>query len=183
MSKPGEYVRILTVRFNFLNGKRFTPSLVFVLSDFLAPFDYERSLKSLIKKHDVVPIVISDKREEVFPKTRGFVAIKDLETKSVKYLDLSKGLFANQQQLKLFSKLNLDYLTLMTDKNEVQWTSALSDYFDRRVRRRSRTKEMKKVLFIIVLCAFVFFTAFNSCKAQQSGYGQDTGVWRFCQAS
>ncbi len=126
--------------FNFLNGKRFTPSLVFILSDFLAPFDYERSLKSLIKKHDIVPIVISDKREEVFPKTRGFVAIKDLETKSVKYLDLSEGLFADQQQMKLFSKLNLDHITLMTDKNEVQWTSALSDYFDRRVRRRSRIK-------------------------------------------
>ncbi len=31
---------------------------------------------------------------------------------------------------------------------------------------------MKRVLFTIVLCAFVIFTAFNSCKAQQSGYGQ-----------
>ncbi|MCP4265048.1 MAG: protein BatD [Candidatus Brocadiaceae bacterium] len=31
---------------------------------------------------------------------------------------------------------------------------------------------MKRVLFLTVLCAFVFFTAFNSCKAQQSGYGQ-----------
>ena len=31
---------------------------------------------------------------------------------------------------------------------------------------------MKRVLFITVLCAFVFFTAFNTCNAQQSGYGQ-----------
>jgi hypothetical protein len=31
---------------------------------------------------------------------------------------------------------------------------------------------MKRVLFITTLCVFVFFTAFNSCKAQQSGYGQ-----------
>ncbi len=31
---------------------------------------------------------------------------------------------------------------------------------------------MKRVLFITTLCTFIFFTAFNSCKAQQSGYGQ-----------
>lgn len=126
--------------FNFLNGMRFTPSLVFVLSDFLAPFDYERSLKSLIKKHDIIPIVISDIREEILPKTRGFLTIKDMETNSVKYLDLSKGLSADQKQLDLFGNLNLDYLKLMTDENEEQWTSALSDYFDRRIRRRSRIK-------------------------------------------
>ncbi|ODS33848.1 MAG: hypothetical protein SCARUB_01009 [Candidatus Scalindua rubra] len=126
--------------FEFLNGMQFTPSLVFVLSDFLAPFNYEKSLKSLVKKHDVIPVIISDIREETLPKTRGFVAIKDLETQSVKYLDLSKGLFANSQHFNLFSKLNLDYLTLMTDQNEEQWTRALSDFFDKRMRRRSRIK-------------------------------------------
>ncbi|MHC4454936.1 MAG: hypothetical protein ACYSWS_09630 [Planctomycetota bacterium] len=31
---------------------------------------------------------------------------------------------------------------------------------------------MRRVLFITVLCAFVFFTAIINCKAQQSGYGQ-----------
>ncbi len=126
--------------FEFLNSKRFPPSLVFVLSDFFAPFDYESSLKSLVRKHDVIPMIISDIREESLPKARGFVAVKDLETQGVKYLDLSQDLIANLQHIKLFNKLNLGYLTLKTDMNEEQWISALSEYFDRRIRRRSRIK-------------------------------------------
>ncbi|GAX62864.1 hypothetical protein SCALIN_C45_0020 [Candidatus Scalindua japonica] len=126
--------------FRFLNSLQFAPSLVFVLSDFFAPFDYESSLKSLIKKHDVIPIVLSDIREEVLPKARGFVAVKDLETQKVKYLDLSQDLFTKPQHKNLFNKLNLDYLTLKTDQNEEQWTGALSDFFDKRIRRRSRIK-------------------------------------------
>ncbi len=126
--------------FKFLNSMRFAPSLVFVLSDFFAPYDYESSLKSLIRKHDVIPIVISDIREEALPKARGFVAVKDLETQSVKYLDLSQDLFTNPQHINLFNKLNLGYLTLKTDQNEEQWTSSLSDFFDKRIRRRSRIK-------------------------------------------
>jgi hypothetical protein len=126
--------------FTFLNSMRFAPSLVFVLSDFFAPFDYESSLKSLVKKHDVIPIIISDIREEALPKARGFVAVKDLETQGVKYLDLSQDLFTNPQHINLFNKLNLGYLTLKTDQNEEQWVSSLSDFFDKRIRRRSRIK-------------------------------------------
>ena len=126
--------------FKFLNSLQFAPSLVFVLSDFFAPFDYESSLKSLVRKHDVIPIIISDIREESLPKARGFVAVKDLETQGVKYLDLSQDLIANLQHIKLFNKLNLGYLTLKTDQNEEQWTSSLSDFFDKRIRRRSRIK-------------------------------------------
>jgi uncharacterized protein (DUF58 family) len=127
--------------FEFLNNMRFTPSLVFVLSDFLAPFNYENSLEYLVRKHDVIPIIISDIREETFPKARGFVAVRDMETHNVKYLDLSQGPVAELQHVNLFNKLNLDYLTLMTDQNEEQWTGALSDFFDRRMRRRSRVKK------------------------------------------
>ena len=68
------------------------------------------------------------------------MAVKDLETQGVKYLDLSKDLFINPQHIKLFNKLNLGYLTLKTDQNEEQWTSSLSDFFDKRIRRRSRIK-------------------------------------------
>ncbi len=125
---------------DFLHNMQLTPSLVFVLSDFLAPFNYERSLKFLAEKHDVIPIIISDIREEMFPKARGFVAVKDLETNNMMYLDLSKGLKSDLQNIQLFHKLNLDYLTLRTDQDEEQWTRSLSDFFDKRIRRRSRLK-------------------------------------------
>lgn len=126
---------------DFLNSMRLTPSLVFVLSDFLAPFNYDRSLKSLAAKHDVIPIVISDIREDAFPKARGFVAVKDLETSNLMYLDLSEGLGPETQNIRLFHKLNLDYITLRTDQDEEQWTRSLSDFFDKRVRKRSRVKK------------------------------------------
>ena len=141
MSDKTEGVRTdINCAFKFLNSMQFTPSLVFVLSDFFAPFDYETSLKSLVRKHDVIPIIISDLREEIIPGARGFVAVKDLETQGVKYLDLSKGIMGSSQHLGLFNKLNLDCLTLRTDQNEEQWTKALSDFFDKRARRRSRIK-------------------------------------------
>lgn len=141
MSDKTEGIRTdINCAFKFLNSMQFTPSLVFVLSDFFAPFNYEMSLKTLVRKHDVIPIIISDIREEVIPGVRGFVAVKDLETQSVKYLDLSKGIMGSSQHLGLFNKLNLYCLTLRTDQNEEQWTKALSDFFDKRVRRRSRIK-------------------------------------------
>ena len=138
---PNGVLTDINCAFQYLNRLQLTPSLVFVLSDFLAPYNYENSLKYLVRNHDVIPIIISDIREEALPKARGFVAVKDLETNGIKYLDLSKGLRANLQYTNIFNKLNLDYLTLMTDQDEEQWTGAISDFFDRRMRRRSRVKK------------------------------------------
>ena len=57
------------------------------------------------------------------------MAVKDLETQGVKYLDLSQDLNANLQHIKLFNKLNLGYLTLKTDMNEEQWISYSVRFF------------------------------------------------------
>lgn len=131
----------LNCSFEFLDNLQATPSLVFILSDFLAPYNYERSLKSLAAKHDIVPIIISDFRDETLPKVRGFVAVRDLETDELRYLDLSQGIVSNQQNKQLFHKLNLECLTLRTDQDEEQWARLLLDYFDKKLRRRSRLKK------------------------------------------
>ncbi|MDR4498552.1 MAG: DUF58 domain-containing protein [Candidatus Scalindua sp.] len=126
--------------FEFLNTLQITPSLVFVLSDFMAPYNYTRSLKTLSQKHDVVPVIISDIREEAIPKVRGFVAVRDLETEKILHLDLTKGLVSDLQYKALFRKLNLEYLTLRTDQDEEQWVRLFFDFFDKKIRRRSRLK-------------------------------------------
>ena len=126
--------------FEFLNTLQTTPSLVFVLSDFMAPYNYTRSLKTLVQKHDVVPVIISDIREETIPKARGFLAIRDLETERMMHLDLTKGLVTDLPYAALFRKLNLEYLTLRTDQDEEQWVKLLFDLFDKKIRRRSRLK-------------------------------------------
>ncbi len=130
----------LNCAFEFLDTLQATPSLVFVLSDFLAPFNYERSLKSLVRKHDIVPVIISDAREETLPKARGFVTVRDLETHELVNLDLSGELNLNRQHRQLFHKLNIESLTLRTDQDDGQWTRLLLDFFDRKLRRRSRLK-------------------------------------------
>ncbi len=126
--------------FEFLNTLQTTPSLVFVLSDFLAPFNYVSALKSLVGKHDIVPLILSDVREEIIPKVRGFMAVRDMESDELMYLDLSQGFVPNQQNRDLFHKLNIEYLTLRTDQDEEQWVRLLLDFFDKKVRRRSRLK-------------------------------------------
>ncbi|KAA3603814.1 MAG: DUF58 domain-containing protein [Candidatus Scalindua sp. AMX11] len=130
----------LNCAFEFLNTLHTTTSLVFVLSDFLAPFNYESSFKLLVGKHDIVPIIISDIREETLPKARGFMAVRDLESDELMYLDLSQGLVSNQQNRDLFHRLNLEYLTLRTDEDEDQWARLLLNFFDNKLRRRSRLK-------------------------------------------
>lgn len=52
--------------------------VVFLISDFMAK-DYERSLKRLAKKHDVVAISIADERESAIPDV-GYVLLVDPET-------------------------------------------------------------------------------------------------------
>src|SRR5213596_1314287 len=66
-----------------VNAKR---SVVIVLSDFL-DLNFERALKRLNRRHDVVAIALSDPREERFP--RGALAhLADAETGEARLVDL-----------------------------------------------------------------------------------------------
>ena len=82
----------LNIAFKFLNGKIPSAALVFILSDFLAPYNYEQSLKTLSYLHEVIPIVISDKMEMNLPAARGFLTVQDMETGTTKSLDISTTL-------------------------------------------------------------------------------------------
>ncbi len=62
-------------------------SVVFLISDFQA-VDFERTLRIARRKHDIVPIVISDLRELEMPNV-GLVRLEDAETGQVLMLDTS----------------------------------------------------------------------------------------------
>jgi len=53
-------------------------SLTFVLSDFMAQ-GYERALRLVHRRHEIVPISIADPREQTLPRV-GLLALHDLET-------------------------------------------------------------------------------------------------------
>lgn len=138
--RPSRNFTDLNNVFKFVNEKPYTPSLVFILSDFLAPCNYEQSLKALSYLHEVIPIIILDRTEMKLPQGRGFLSVQDIETGMIKSLDISTVLGKPFPYVNLFKKLNIDYLTLSTEENEEMWTRKISEFFDRRIRRGGRRK-------------------------------------------
>src|SRR5437773_1367678 len=67
-----------------VNAKR---SVVIVLSDFL-DLNFERALKRLNRRHDVVAVTIADPREERFPGG-GLARLVDAESGRERLVDLS----------------------------------------------------------------------------------------------
>jgi len=130
----------LNCAFSFLIEKATLPSLVFILSDFLAPYNYEQSLKTLFYLHEVIPVVISDRREIKLPDARGFLTVQDIETGTVKSLDISTALEPSLAYPALFRKLNIDHLALSTGEDEEAWIKKISEFFDRRIRRGGRRR-------------------------------------------
>ncbi|MBU6391556.1 MAG: DUF58 domain-containing protein [Planctomycetota bacterium] len=130
----------LNKAFKFLSEKALAPSLVFVLSDFLAPYNYEQSLKTLSYLHEVIPVIISDRMEINLPPARGFLIAQDMETRMQKTLDISALFEESLPYLALFRKLNIDHLALSTEEGEEMWIKKISEFFDRRIRRGRRRR-------------------------------------------
>ena len=126
--------------FAFLHEKIHSPALIFILSDFLAPYNYERSLKTLSYFHEVIPIIISDRMETALPGTRGFLSVEDIETGATRTLAVSEALTRPSQHLALFRTLNIDHVELSTAENEETWIKKISEFFDRRIRRGGRRR-------------------------------------------
>ena len=130
----------LNIAFKFLNEKIPSAALVFILSDFLAPYNYEQSLKTLSYLHEVIPIVISDRTEMNLPEARGFLTVQDIETGTIKSLDISTTLKKTKPYLALLRKLNIDHLALSNEEDEEIWIKKISEFFDRRIRRGERRR-------------------------------------------
>ncbi|HVG63192.1 MAG TPA: DUF58 domain-containing protein [Hyalangium sp.] len=115
-------------------------AVTFLISDFLAQ-DYEKPLRLVGRKHDLVPVVISDPMEAQFPKL-GLVEMEDPETGERFVVDTSdpriRGRFARamqaqrQERLRLFKKLELDHVELRAGDDHGK---ALAQFFRARARR------------------------------------------------
>lgn len=62
-------------------------SIAFMISDFIDE-GYEKILKIVGKKHDLVGLVLKDPREKELPKA-GIIKFRDAETNAVRYIDTS----------------------------------------------------------------------------------------------
>jgi len=117
-------------------------AVLFVVSDFLAA-GYEKALKTLNRRHDVVALPITDPREEAMPNA-GLVRIRDAETGATRVVDLGDpalraawGRRAGSpfpETAPLFRSAGIDSIPLRTD---APFEAALVKFFKARERRKA----------------------------------------------
>ena len=124
--------------FNNVMKKR---CICFILSDYISS-SFEKPLRVASKKHDVVALKVSDKREKTIPNI-GIVPFKDSETEKVILLDTSSKLvretFQKKQKEKqseiekIFPRCGVDLININTGEDYVK---PLINFFKNRDRRR-----------------------------------------------
>lgn len=71
--------------FEFISAVLKKKAIVFVLSDFIAPLEYEKNLRIAAKKHDLTSIRLYDPREAKIPNL-GLVPMRDSETGKMQWI-------------------------------------------------------------------------------------------------
>ncbi len=128
----------------FLNSQLKKSSLIFLLSDFAGRADILESpyLKMLVRRHDLVPIVIVDRLESFLPGTGGFVRVKDAECDKEIVVRIFRkdqqkySRLADERMTRLrtsFYRLGLDHLWLRSDQ---PYLNPVLEFFLNRKRRR-----------------------------------------------
>ncbi len=128
--RPSGTTNIATVA-AFLERVSAKRAVVILISDFL-DVDFERPLKRLNRKHDVIAISIADPREERFPAT-GLVRLIDAETGDGRLLDLRRTIVQRPQLERRFRTSGIDWLPLST---AVPYDRQLLRFFRERMARR-----------------------------------------------
>lgn len=111
--------------FNRVTRRR---AVAFLISDFLAD-RYERPLQVARRRHDLIPIVLSDPREVELPKVR-YIDLIDSETGELVTVDTSSAAFRREYQRraagstearqKLFKKIKADAMELVTGQSYIE---------------------------------------------------------------
>ncbi len=115
-------------------------SVAFVVSDFFG-HGYERALALAAAKHDVIPVVLVDPRDEELPDV-GIASLEDFETGEDVLVDTSDARVREHYQRRMkelshardrmFRKLSLDRVIVRTDEDFVR---PIRELFARRARR------------------------------------------------
>ena len=124
----------------YLNNIVKRKAVIFLVSDFIDK-GYEQALRVTSRKHDVIPITITDPRELELPEV-GFLELEDAETGERMMLDTfdprvrkAYSKIARQDQAmreRLFRSMKLDVIRVRTDQPYMQ---TLISFFRRRASR------------------------------------------------
>lgn len=131
----------LAEAFDFLNRTTRRRSVVFLVSDFQAA-GYERPLRLARKRHDVIPITVSDRRESELPNV-GLIELVDAETGERIVVDTASRRLrerfrvsagrAREERTTLFRRMKIDAIAVQTGESFVD---PLTRFFRKREARR-----------------------------------------------
>jgi uncharacterized protein (DUF58 family) len=124
----------------YLNNAIKKRSIVFLLSDFMDS-GYEKILRIVGKKHDLIGIVLNDRRENEIPKM-GLVKMLDSETGEERWIDTSSEKVRNyvkKNRLEKIAKRKSLFVSSRLDSIEVQtgenYITPLVNFFKLREKR------------------------------------------------
>lgn len=123
--------------FNHVNKKR---SIAFLISDFIDD-GYDKILKIISKKHDVIAVELSDPREESLPNV-GIIKLRDAETGKERWVDTGNAGVRREfeqfwkrrreQRSNMFLRSKVDAIPIRVDRPYIK---PIADFFRRRERR------------------------------------------------
>jgi len=124
----------------FMNNAIKKKSIAFLISDFIDE-GYEKILRIVGRKHDLIGIVLEDKREKEIPNI-GIIKLTDSENGNERWIDtgsrrvramiLNERLENEKQRDSVFIKSGLDKIEVTTDANYIQ---PLVQFFRRRAKK------------------------------------------------
>jgi len=113
---------------NFFLKSNSQKSIAFIMSDFIDD-NYERGLRVMGRKHDVIGLKVYDKMESQLPEI-GMIKVQDLETKETQWLNTSDAMvrynyhqnFINQSTTSkmIFKKAGAQLMHVRTDEDYVK---------------------------------------------------------------
>lgn len=125
----------------FLNRITVRKSVCFLVSDFLT-HDYERSLRIARRRHDLIPIIVTDPRERSLPPG-GLMELEDPETGDRALVDAGSRRVRREyealvrrreaQRELMFRRMDTETIAVQTDESYVE---PLVQFFRKRERRR-----------------------------------------------
>jgi uncharacterized protein (DUF58 family) len=133
----GTNIRQALEYFNHVNKKR---SIAFLISDFIDD-GYDKILRIISRKHDVIAVEISDPREEELPSV-GIMKLRDAETNAERWIDTSnpqvretfRRYWQNRRakRRQLFIRSKVDAIPIRIDQPYIK---PIVDFFKLRERR------------------------------------------------
>jgi len=133
----GTNIRQALEYFNHVNKKR---SIAFLISDFIDE-GYDKILRIISRKHDIIAVEISDPREETLPDV-GMMKLRDAETNQERWIDTSSAAVRSSfkkyweakraERRHLFIRSKVDAIPVRIDRPYIK---PIVDFFKLRERR------------------------------------------------